>query len=443
MGIRSDAVRCGAHRRVARVMGVVLVLAGVVEAGDTLLVSATPEGASGDEESGGVFGRQSISGNGRFVAFESRASDLGPEDTNNDWDIYVWDRKKGTKVRASVAANGAPNGASGLNGILSANGRYVAFQSSDSDLVDVVETGFDSDIFVRDLKKGVTTRVSVDPAGAEADGQSHAPHISANGRWVVFQSAAGNLVAGDDNGILDVFLHDRKKGTTVRASVDSTGAQVGGDSFGATVSDNGRYVLFESASSELVPNDRNGTSDIFLRDTKLGTTVRLSVNAEGEEGDGSSHAAMISGNGRFAAFASHATNLVEDDGLATADIFVRDLKLGTIERVSLDAQGDDADGNSGTPWITRNGRFVAFETDATDLLADIDLDDETDVYLYDRKNTGLVRASVAAEGFDVSGKSEGAVASNNGRFIVFESDAEDLVPGDVNEARDVFLRDSK
>ncbi|HEX5012194.1 MAG TPA: hypothetical protein VFY71_17540 [Planctomycetota bacterium] len=413
-------------------------------ASDTVLVSSSSTGSSGDLESGSIFGRQSISRSGRFVEFESRASDLGPEDSNNDWDIYVWDRKKQTKVRASVAANGDPGGASGLNGNLSANGRYVAFQSSDTDLVEGGDAGFDSDIFVRDLKKGVTTRVSVDSAGLEADGQSHNPSISANGRWVVFQSTSA-LVADDDNDLVDIYLHDRKKGTTSRVSVDSAGAQVVGDSIGASVSANGRYVVFESSAQGLVPDDLNGTTDAFLRDTKLGTTVRLSVNAAGEEGDGASTQAIISGNGRFVVFSSQATNLVEDDGIANADVFLRDLKLGTIERVSLDATGDDPDGDSSAPSITHSGRFIAFESDADDLLADgEDGNGESDIFVIDRKKASIVRASVDPDGLEVlAGPSYGAVVSGNGRFVAFESDAGDLVAGDDNDARDVFLRDTK
>ena len=430
---------------VRNVVLVTLALAGAAAASDTVLVSSTLKGASGDEESGGIFGRQAISRSGRYVAFESRASDLGPADTNDDWDIYVWDRKKGSKVRASVAFGGDAGGASGLNSHLSANGRFVVFQSSDTDLVDGGDAGFDSDIFVRDLKKGVTTRVSVDSAGVEAaEGQSHNPFVSASGRWVVFQADAP-LVPDDDNELADVYLHDRKEGTTVRVSVDSAGAQVEGDSLGASVSANGRYVVFESTAPDLVENDRNGDNDIFLRDMKLGTTVRLSVNAAGEEGDDVSTQAMISGNGRYVVFASTATNLVENDGEGNFDVFLRDLKLGTIERVSVNGEGDDLAGSSAVPSISHSGRFIAYESDAPNL--PIDADDTNgvaDVFLLDRKKATVVRASVDGAGLEVlGGPSFGAVMSGNGRFVAFESDADDLVPDDGNEARDVFLRDVK
>lgn len=430
---------------IRNVMLVTLALAGTAAASDTVLLSSTPKGASADEESGGIFGRQAISRSGRYVAFESRASDLGPGDMNNDWDIYVWDRKKDGKVRASVAFGGDAAGASGLNSHLSANGRFVAFQSSDTDLVDGGDAGFDSDIFVRDLKQGVTTRVSVDSAGLEAaEGQSHNPFVSASGRWVVFQADAP-LAPDDDNELADVYLHDRKQGTTVRVSVDSAGAQVEGDSLGASVSANGRYVVFESTAPDLVENDLNGDNDIFLRDTKLGTTVRLSVNAAGEEGDNASTQAMISGNGRYVVFASAATNLDDEDGAGNMDVFLRDLKLGTIQRVTVNGVGDDLDGNSSAPSITHSGRHIAWESDAPNVPIDVDdANGVSDVFLLDLKKATVVRASVDAAGLEVlGGPSFGAVVSGNGRFIAFESDADDLVPDDGNEARDVFLRDVK
>ena len=432
----------GRRGRAARVVALMLALAGSAAAGETLLVSATPTGSSGDLESGGVFGKQSISRSGRYVAFESRASDLGPEDSNNDWDIYVWDRKKESRVRASLPFDGDPASGAGLNASLSANGRYVAFQSSTTVMVDGGEVDFDSDIFLHDLKTGVTTWVSVDSAGSELTGQSHNPFVSANGRWIVFQSTAA-FDPADDNGTVDIYLHDRKKGATLLVSADSNGAPVQGDSIGASVSANGRYVVFESSASDLVADDGNGLTDVFLRDVKLGITTRLSVNAAGEEGDGTSQSAMISGNGRFVAFSSRATNLVEDDGTSIADVFVRDLKLGTIERVSLDAQGDDADNDCSWPWITHNGRFVAFESVATDLSTEFDGNGDWDIYLHDRKADSTLRASVTTEGGAVQGSSYGAVVSFNGQFVAFESDAADLAPGDDNDARDIFVRDTK
>jgi Tol biopolymer transport system component len=300
-----------------------------------------------------------------------------------------------------------------------------------------------SDVFVRDVKKGVTTRVSVSSEGVESDGPSYNPRLSASGRYVVFQSAAENLVADDGNEKYDIFLHDRKKGTTTRVSVSSAGDEAGADCIGATVSASGRYVLFQSVADELVAADLNETTDVFLHDLKQDTTVRVSVDEAGTEADGSSSNGMISANGRYVVFDSGATNLVDDDGSSIYDVFVRDLKLGTIERVSVDGTGDGGDGDSGLPKITANGRFVVFESAATDLLDKLDGNGDTDVILADRKLNTLRRVSVDSTGAEVDGPSADGVVSSNGRFVAFQSDSEELVAGDDNEASDVFLKDMK
>jgi Tol biopolymer transport system component len=345
-------------------------------------------------------------------------------------------------VRVTLDFNGSAGGAGGLNSSASANGRFVAFQSDAADHVQGDLNGT-SDVFVRDVKKGVTTRLSVSSAGVESNGPSYNPRLSANGRYVIFQSAADNLLAEDDgNEKYDVFLHDRKTGTTTRVSVSSAGGEAGEDCFGATVSSNGRYVAFLSAAEELVAGDLNGTTDVFLHDRKLGTTVRVSVDAAGSEADGASTSGMISANGRYVVFASVATNLVGDDGSSVSDVFVRDLKLGTVERLSIDEAGDGGDGGSGAPTITANGRYVVFDSGATDLVA-LDGNGDTDVFLANRKLGTLRRVSVDSAGAEVDGPSTDGVVSSNGRYVAFQSDSEDLAAGDDNEDTDVFLKDLK
>jgi len=411
-------------------------------AGETLLVSVSLDGTPGDGASGSEFGNQAISGNGRYVIFESFSNDLVAEDTNGDWDIFRRDRVKGTTGKVTVALSGDPAFGGGLNASVSANGRYVAFQSNASTHVEGDLNG-QSDVFVRDLKKGVTTRVSVDSSGVEADGPSHNPRLSANGRYVVFQSAAENLVAEDGNEKIDIFLHDRKQGTTTRVSVGSAGEEAGADCIGATVSSSGRYVLFESVADDLVAEDLNETSDVFLHDLKLCTTVRASVDAAGTEADGPSNNGMISANGRYVVFESAAMNLVDDDGSSTFDVFVRDLKLGTVERLSVSESGAGGDNGSSRARITANGRFVVFESDAANLLADADRNGDTDVFLADRKLDTLRRVSVDSAGAEIEGPSADAAVSRNGRYIAFQSDSDTLADEDDNESSDVFLKDMK
>jgi Tol biopolymer transport system component len=419
----------------------VLALLPLARAADTVLASATALGASGNGDSGSIFGRQSITPNGRFITFESSADDLTVHDVNHASDVFVRDRKQGSTTMVSVIGYGYSAAGASFNSRISANGRYVAWQSVSDELVGG-DTNEASDIFVRDLKKGLTTCVSVDSAGALADGSSFNPWISGNGRYVVFQSDATNLVAGDTNGKVDVFVHDRKQGTTARVSLGPAGAEADADCLGATISTNGRFVAFESAATNLVADDTNGASDVFLRDLLKGVTVRVSVDAAGAQGDGGSAAAMISGGGRYVAFSSVATNLVPDDLGGVADIFVRDLKKSTVERLSVDAAEAGGDGLSNFPWITPNGRFVGFQSAATNLVPG-DTNGVPDVFLVDRKKDTRQRVSVDAAGVQGDGESARAAVSANGRFVAFDSDAANLVASDTNGFKDVFVRDLK
>src|SRR5262249_38706966 len=170
------------------------------------------------------------------------------------------------------------------NPSISSDGRYVAFDSAASNLVSG-DTNGATDVFVHDRLTGATTRVSTDSNAAQGDGASSKPSISADGRYVVFLSAADNLVSGDTNGATDVFMHDLVTGVTTRVSTDSSGAQGNGSSSNASISSDGRYVAFASAASNLVPSDTNGVPDIFVRDTQAGVTTRVSVDSSGVQGN--------------------------------------------------------------------------------------------------------------------------------------------------------------
>src|SRR3989440_488453 len=179
-----------------------------------------------------------------------------------------------------------------------------------------------------------TKRVSVDSLGAQGIGDSEGPSISADGRFVAFYSSAANLVGSDTNGVRDVFVRDRKTGKTTRVSVDSHGAQGNGDSEGPSISADGRFVAFLSSASNLVGGDTNGVRDVFVRDRKTGKTRRVSVDSHGAQGKGASFVPSISANGRFVAFSSVANNLVGGDTNTASDVFVRDRKTGKTRRGS-------------------------------------------------------------------------------------------------------------
>src|SRR5262245_37962878 len=205
----------------------------------------------------------------------------------------------------------------------------------------------------------VAKEASVDRRGLDPPGESWVPSVSPDGRYVAFHSFARNLVVGDGNGLVDVFVRDLVAGTTVRASVDDAGGDANGPSYYASISADGRFVAFMSFASDLVPGDGNGVPDVFVRDLVAGTTVRASVDALGGDPDGDSTTPAITPDGRYVAFASSANDLVPGDHNGSFDVFVRDLMAGTTARVSVDVGGRDTNGNSYQAAITPDGSFVA------------------------------------------------------------------------------------
>jgi Tol biopolymer transport system component len=281
--------------------------------------------SSGNQANGAGSQEAAISADGRYVAFDSYATNLVPGDTNHPGDVFVHDRQTGATELVSVDSSGNQgNGGGSYRPAISADGRYVAFDSYAADLVPG-DTNGSNDVFVHDRQTGTTERVNVDSAGNQGDGgDSQGAAISADGRFVAFQSGATNLVPGDTNGNFDVFVHDRQTGATELVSVDSAGNQGGGHSYGAAISADGRYVAFESEASNLVPGDTNGSNDVFVHDRQTGVTELVSVGISGSLGDGASNNAAISTDGRYVAFESGATNLVPGDTNGNFDVFVRD-----------------------------------------------------------------------------------------------------------------------
>src|SRR4028118_2264462 len=234
------------------------------------------------------------------------------------------------------------------------------------------------------------TPVSVDSAGNLGDSDSYIPSISADGRFVVFQSSASNLVPGDTNDETDIFVRDRLTNTTTLVSLDSAGNQANNGSSRPSISADGRFVAFESYASNLVPGDTNNspdsflTRDIFVRDTLTNTTTRVSLDSAGNQANDGSDSASISPAGRFVAFDSRASNLVPGDTNNINDIFVRDTLTNTTTRVSVDSAGNQGNGSSffGTPSISADGRFVAFNSTASNLVPG-DTNSSTDMFVRD------------------------------------------------------------
>jgi Tol biopolymer transport system component len=412
------------------------VLATRSQAQETSRVSVDSTGAQG---SGWL---PAISSDGLYVAFESASSNLVAKDTNMQPDVFVHDRMTGTTERVSVDSTGAQaNDWCSLPSI-SADGIIVAFCSPASNLVAGDSNGL-SDIFVRDRGTGLTERVSVDSSGAESDGDSFASSISADGRFVVFESDATNLVAADTNGVRDVFLHDRSTGVTTRISVDSSGSDGNGSSDGPSISSDGSTVVFMSNASNLVPYDTNGMPDIFVRDIATSVTERVSVDSSGGEANLFSSVSSISGDGRVIAFDSVASNLVVSDTNGMSDVFVHDRTTGITERVSVDSSGTEAAWGGTVPWISADGRTVAFQSYADDLVAG-DTNSIDDVFVHDLSSGRTERVSVDSFGVQGNGFSYswgGGGVSADGSLVVFYSASSNLVAGDTNGAWDVFVRE--
>lgn len=385
----------------------------------------------------------SISGDGRCVVFVSDATNLVTGDTNNTADVFVHDRQTGVTERVSVSSSEAQaNGRSNWAAI-SEDGNFVVFTSSASNLV-AGDTNFVGDVFVRDRVLGLTERVSVGAGGVEANavcgGSQNA--ISADGRFVAFPGAATNLVAGDTNGVDEVFLRDRLAGTTERISLDSGGGQANGHSTGPSLSADGRFVAFRSIASNLVAGDTNGLYDAFVKDRTTGAVTRVSVSTAGTQANGSTGSTAISSDGSTVAFQSFASNLVPGDTNAEGDVFVRALAASTTERASVSSAGVQGDDSSSLPSLSATGRFVAFSSGATTLIPD-DVSFGFDVFVRDRLagTTELVSADMRDRLADDESSTSAQAISSDGRYVAMHSRASNLVPEDLNFEEDAFVRD--
>ncbi len=353
--------------------------------GETTLVSVSPTGAPGN----GWHGEPAISADGRYVAFASSSSNLVPGDTPGSTDIFVRDLTSSVTVRISAAPNGLQANNNSFSPDISDDGRLVSFVSHASNLV-AGDSNDAADVFVHDRRTGLTRRVSVSSSGRQANEASHLDaRMSGDGSVVAFTSWASNLVPRDSNEQADVFVHDLRAGTTERVSVSSLGRQGNGASFlGANISRDGRYIPFSSAASNLVPRDTNGAVDAYLHDRVAGQTIRVSVSSTGRQGNGDSQGAAVSDDGRYVTFPSLAFNLTAGDAstgdtLTDGDVFARDLVRGRTVRVSLTAEGEPPEFGSGGTLISPDGRHVGFWTTARFIVAGIDPQAHAILYLAD------------------------------------------------------------
>jgi hypothetical protein len=350
-----------------------------METGSNTLVSVSSSGEEANDTSSFPY----ISSSGRFITFSSGATNLVSGDTNDVTDVFVHDMQTGITARASVDSNGIQGNENSFFSSISSDGRYVAFYSEASNLVSNDENSVDGDVFLHDMQTGHTTLVSVNSAGDQGKAPSYFHgSISADGRYVAFQSLSDNYVIGDINNRSDVFVRDLALGQTTCASVSSSGQMGNGDSSGSFISESGRYVIFTSSADNLVSGDTNNMADVFVRDLQTGQTTRVSVSSTGAQGNEMSglFTLSISGDGRYAVFESAASNLVEGDTNGVDDVFLHDMQTGGTARLSASASGEQGNAFSGDPAISADGHYAVFQSGADNLVND-DADDSGSLFI--------------------------------------------------------------
>ena len=429
---------------IAALAAAVVVLSERAAAQVTLLVSVS----SSEEQQNQSNYISAISADGRYVAFESEASNLVAGDTNGSMDFFVRDRVLGTTERVSVSSSGQQSDSTATGFLprflsMSPDGRFVTFTTDATNLA-VGDTNGTWDVYIRDRQLGITERVSVDSNEVGGNGQCWESATSADGRTIAFRSAATNLVPNDVNGWTDIFVRDRLAGTTERVSIRSDGLPANSNNQNVSISADGRYVAFQSYATNIVFGDTNGFPDIFVRDRVAGTTTRVSLGLGGAQADSSCLMGSISADGRFVAFESSASNLVAGDTNGVWDVFVVDRQTGTTERVSVTTAGTQTfDGSYPiqypAPSLSADGRFVAFTSESPALVPG-DNNNVLDVFLRDRTLGTTQRVSVGDEGAEANSLSLYPSVAGGGRYVSFCSAASNLAV-DTNNKTDIFVRD--
>ena len=385
--------------------------------------------ASNGTQANGYSGANSLSDDGRFVSFESNASNLVKGDLNGHTDTFIYDRLNNTVELITLAPDGTQANASSSSGSISGNGRYVTYASFASNLVSG-DTNKQRDIFVYDRNNKTTARVNLGNDGTQANGASLFSVIGDDSRYVAFESVASNLVTGDTNKLSDIFLRDRIAGTTQRVNVANNKTQANGSSVLDSMSDDGRYISFTSEANNLVSGDTNKVSDVFVYDRINQTTERINLASNGGQANATSGSSSLSGNGRYVVYQSDASNLVSGDTNKVRDIFVYDRQTKKTQRVDLTTDGTQSNGDSQSPTISDDGKYVAFESDADNLVSGT-TNAEFDVFLRDL-NAGTTE-KIEANSFPV--------LSGDARHILFNSSLSTLVANDTNDVGDVFTID--
>lgn len=427
-------------RAILPLAGALALVATTVQA-QISIVSITRNGQPAEGRSD----QAAVSADGRVVAFVSNASNIVNEiDQRNEFDVFVRDRGAGTVDLVSVSLTGTSgNGEDSASPAISADGRFVVFSSQATNLVENDQNGF-ADIFIRDRNNFTTERISVGLDG-EANGSSAFPRISADGRLVVFQSQATNLVDGEDTNTSDIFVYDRDSGVTTKVSVPPGGGLANGPSITPAISGDGTTVAFISSASNLLAADGNLVPDVFVRELSGTTIERASISSSGTPANEISFFPTLSFDGKLVAFKSEAFNLVPNDSNGVPDAFVRDRNAGTTTRESVDDFGNQSNGLSGPPSISGDGCDLAFPSQASNLVLE-DKNGNRDLFVIDRCNrNGQTRVARIGESTTNVNGPNGEVpdappsVSQDGHWVGFASTASDMVPNDLNNELDAFI----
>lgn len=341
--------------------------------------------------------------------------------------------------RVSLSRIGVQGDSDSFRPSISANGQLVVFLSTAENLVEGDSNGL-QDVFLFDRRANRILRITAGFDGSEPDGPSSDAKISSDGRYVAFVSEASNLIPGDNNGYADVFLYEVESGEIRLVSVAEDGVQGDDRSLQPSISGDGRFVAFVSLADNLHEGDSNGVSDVYLFDRDKEQLEPISVDDDGAQANHHSKHAAVSGDGRYVAYQSMATNLVDVDGDQMWDIYVRDRQKGHTELISRNLEGRAGSLDSQRPSLSADGRYVVFESWADDLVVD-DHNYFSDVFVMDRQTGEIELASVATDGQQADDVNGGAVISADGRYVTFSSMAGNLVENDDNQMFDVYLRD--
>jgi Tol biopolymer transport system component len=410
-------------------------LAPMAGAQTTTLVT---HGVSGQSDAGSLYAE--ISADGRFVAYQSAATNLVPNDTNGVPDVFLYDVATGTTIRVSVDSAGNQGNDDCLEPALSLDGRFVAIFAYATNLVPG-DTNGKPDIFVRDVQAGTTVRASLGAGGVESDGASRYPSISRDGRFVAFESQGTNLVPSDANGARDVFVRDLVAGTTVRASESAAGVEGDGDSLDASISPDGRFVAFESVATNLVPGDGNGASDVFVKDLQTGAIVRVSVDSSGNEGQ-RPQPRPVALPTSVSPCPSRARPRTSSRATGTG---TRISSSTTSSRGRRSGRASRRRGRRRTPART-TGRSPrtggTWRSSAWPRTSSRPTRTRASTSSCATSWRGRRSASASARsGSRATGTASTPAISPGGRYVAFDSWSENLVVGDANLVRDIFLHD--